>query len=105
MARTIFCSRITPQRYWITWRHQDKVIREIEHICRVKKQKAIEPARATWRELREVLDEVEQIEYLPNLVALNVITKQRILSGESYAVNWQRVNQLWEERKDKNKWP
>lgn len=105
MAYGKISSYITPRRYWVIWGHQDKVIKEVEHICCQKRQANIEPARATWRELRDVLDEIEQKEYLPNLVALNVIERQRTLQGESYSVNWGRANQLRADRKNRNLWP
>lgn len=105
MAYGKISSYITPRRYWKIWGHQDAIIKEIDRICRQKLQANIEPARATWRELREVLNEQEQREFLPNLVALNVIEKQRTIAGESYSVNWPRANKLKADRSDRNQWP
>lgn len=105
MARLIFCSGVWPKRYRIIWDNQDAVIDAIRTIVDDKKARGIEPARAHWRELKEVLTQEQFEEYLPNMVALKIAEPMRTINGDSYIINRPKAIAFRAERNDRNKWP
>ena len=65
--------------------------REIDKIVDRKKREGIHPARAKWRELRDVLKE-EHWPLLEDMVRRGVITQQNTINYPTYAVDWVAYN-------------
>lgn len=66
----------------------------INGICERKEREKIFPARAKWRELRDVFSE-EHWPILNDMVRRGLITKQDTINYPTYSVNWAKY---YEER-------
>lgn len=99
MSYSYISQKISQRRYWEIWSSQDNVIESIRRVVKEKIRRNIQPARATPRELRNVLSEVEQREFLPQLISFGVVNVQRTINSCSYAVDDRRAMQFDRERR------
>jgi hypothetical protein len=67
------------------------IYRAIDKIVSEKEKKGIHPARATWRELRDVLKE-EHWPLLDELVELDRVKKYDSINYPTYEVNWRQIH-------------
>ena len=86
MSYSYISQMISQRRYWEIWGSQDNVLSAIRRVCKEKRWRNIQPARATLREIRNMLSEVEQREYLPQLISFGVVNEQRAVNSTSYEV-------------------
>lgn len=66
--------------------------RTINDICERKEREKIFPARAKWRELRDVFSE-EHWPILDDMVRRGLIDKQTTINYPTYSVNWAKYNE------------
>ena len=67
------------------------VMREIDKIVKDKEKRGIFPARATWRELRDIF-QAEHWPILDELVELGRVTRQNTINYPTYTVDWPKVH-------------
>lgn len=91
MAKTLFSKAMikSPSEHKAT-AERTAVVVAIQRICDRKKEQGQVPARATWRELRDVLTIDEQA-MLKRLVENGVIDVERAINWDTYKVNYKRL--------------
>lgn len=89
-----------PQWLFDKWKHQDEAIMAIRRISERKQAEKIEPARATWRELRDVLSPGAWKE-LELLIRGGYIKVYEAINFDTYEVDNYAVAELWNSRNKK----
>lgn len=71
--------------------------RTIDSIVERKKRDKVEPARAKWRELRDILKD-EHWPILDDMVKRGLITREETINYPTYAVDWAAYNKerMWD---------
>lgn len=80
-----------PIEAYLKDRERSFIYRAIDGIVFEKRKKGIHPARATWRELRDILKE-EHWPLLDELVELDRVKKFDSINYPTYEVNWPQIH-------------